>query len=176
MLIGMREKEYEKNGYTTELIPFCILVFESKEKSELDAQECKLYVGEKEYIGTLTKNPYDGSLVVDYGDIDLEGKKDLVVTIILTSGDENILLKSEEDNFRVTHEDIVSTIAKSYAKEVSGFFEKKVNSEVYIKIMSDNKISKDYFWSVGIRGENGDSVNMIFSATTGELISKQSAN
>ncbi|MBE5738201.1 MAG: hypothetical protein E7354_00495 [Clostridiales bacterium] len=173
LIVGEREIEYKKDGFSTDKIPFAVLSFSSVEKERLVPTKYSLVVGNDRYSGTLVSNPYDGSWVVDVGKV---GIADIMVASIWFENRYiDVVLSSITENLEVQSSDVIDILLTQNEVDL-----KKLNTrqgfcgEIYIKLLGDLK--KDSFnlcWCLTIVGREGDRCNYVFSANTGEMVFMQ---
>lgn len=176
LTVGMREKNYIVNGYSTELIEFGVLSFELR-NIDVDKNNCQfiLFVGTDKYTGDLQENPFDQTLVADIQKV-VDCNKKIVARLISNNVEIDVELFSINRDWNITSSDVYKIIAKNLKDEIKAFINNNIfEGEVYIKIINDQDITKnDYYWYVNIIGRNGKRLSAIVSPIKNEILAKNS--
>lgn len=170
LVIGSREKNYKKDGYSAREIPYAILSFSCDNGDSINADKCALMCGENVYEGDLQVNPYLSEILVDLGEIQLDNI--VVATIYVAEKSVDIAMLSITENMRVSGEDALDGVLKQDRSTLKGL-KKKGNflGEIYIRLMGDIKRnSNNLNWGITIITREGERLNYIVSSETGEIL------
>lgn len=171
LLMGDREKEYLKNGYSTENIDFSVLMIEGMETTKNIEYSYRLFVDDMVYEGVFKFNPF-GGLIVDMGNI-VAGDI-MVVTVV---GDEtiDIVLRSITDGLSTSCDDAINIVMDNFGGRIRKLKKGRTFvAESYIKLMGMLEInSEDLCWCVTIITRAGERFSYVVSARTGDVLSVQ---
>ena len=176
MMCGYREMEYKLNGISTELIEFGVVTVRMFEEisGELDMNYV-LFVGTEKFAGVMSKNPFDGTFVIDIHKI-IDKIANVILQLELGEWDRSYKLTRIDEDWGIKSRDCIKVLIERYEKELKNFYNKKEwCAEVYVKIVdeSDRNVSNFYFY-ISVLGRNGDSISMIVSPQTGEILASNS--
>lgn len=173
LIVGMREKNYIVNGYSSELVEFGVLSFDVKESETIDVNSSNyiLFVGTEKFEGDLQENPFDHTLVADIHKI-IDTNKKVIARIVSGGYEKDIVLSHINKDWTIDTEDVYSLVAKKLKNEISSFINKNnFEGEVYIKIINDADINVgDYYWFVSIIGRKGNRLSAIISTNQNEIL------
>lgn len=173
LICGKREKDYVINGFATETIEFGVLTFTVKNIDDYDESLANyvLLIGTTRYDGALLQNPFDKTLVVDIGKI-IDKNEDIIAKLIIGDFSVEIEMTLINKEWKVNSNKVLKIVSNKYKEELESFVENGVfGAEVYIKILNDADIYKgDYYWYVNIVSKKGESISLIISPYTEEIL------
>ncbi len=173
LMCGVREKDYVINGYASDAIEFGVLTFELDDIDDFDVSQSKyvLFVGSVRYDGVLVQNPFDQTLVVDIGK-KVDRRESIVARIAIGDFVQELALTLLNKDWKVDADKAIKIVAKNYKDELKGWISNnKFGGEIYVKILDDADIYKgDYYWYVNVVSRKGDSISLIISPYTAEIL------
>lgn len=172
---GEREKEYVINGYATPLIEFGVVTFTLLGENVTRAKtgDFTLTIEGKKYEGELELNPFDNTYVADLG-MKFDTQNDIIASITIGSFSSETPLSLRSGDWEINSLDALKLACKSLKSEIKDFDNEEWTSEVYVKIIHDEKVSSDkYFWYVNFVGRNGINHSVIIDPYTKEILAKK---
>lgn len=170
-MCGKREKDYVINGYNTPLIDFGIITITLKKDVDITNARAVLTADTNRYEEALEQNPFDNTLVCDFGLItDLDS---LSVKIYLGSKVHSINLNQISSDWKTDYNDALKIACKSLKGELKKQTNGEFKGETYVKIIEDTKVNKgEYYWYVSFACRNGTKHSVIIDPATGEILTK----
>jgi hypothetical protein len=176
MICGHRESEYKLNGFATDLIEFGVVTVSMfKEMSGDLTMNYVLFVGTEKFDGVMSKNPFDGTFVVDIHKI-VDCNANVVLQLDIGEWEKSYKLKSINKDWGIDSRDCIQILIKQYKDELKSLYDKKDwCAEVYIKIIdeTDEYVSNFYFY-VSVLGRRGETLSMVISPDTGDILASNS--
>lgn len=172
LLLGDRESEYVKNGYSTDRISFAVLMVEGVDLSKEISHTYRLFVDEKVYEGDLENNPF-GGLIVDIGNIEIG--EVMVLTITSENKSTDIVLRSIVEELEIKSDNAINVVLSEYGGDIGKLKKGRTfNAESYVKLMGTIDIgSDDLCWCITIITRSGKRFSYVVSAYSGKIISVQ---
>ena len=165
---GEREKDYDLTGIKTPLVDFGVLTIKFNVNIGDTLPTFELKVDDKTFLGTMEKNPYDGSFVYD---IETQVKDESEITLKLPDFEQNLKLICVSSGWNTTWEDSVEIFCQKYNKEIASHTKQgKFLGEIYVKIVSTDKTLDNVFWYVLCVCQDGNIYACLINPNTREII------
>ncbi len=172
---GKREKDYNLDGVSNELIDFSIINLYFKDKNyEYNEKkvEYSLTIDETLYSGEMINNPYDNSFVIDLGLL-VDELNSLDITIKVNEESKTYTLNNISKAWKYSNEKALETVCKDLKDYLQQEIkDNKLNAEVVIKIVYNNDLSDTYYWYVQIVTINGNTYTELVNPQTNEILAK----
>ena len=178
LMCGQRERDYKTDGVAGELIEFGVITITIENIHLLNISDSRyvLFEGTEKIDGVLIQNPFDKTLVADVGKI-IDRNKNISIDIYIGNNKSSLKLKEIDSEWTLSSKDCIDILISKYKNELKSFFKDEFEGELYIKIMNDfDKYGSDYYYYVSVVGRNKNSINMIISPKTGEILAGSSNN
>lgn len=172
---GQREKEYVINGYSTPLIDFGVITFALLGENVTRAKtgDFTLTIDGENYEGKLELNPFDNTYVADLGK-KIDTQNDIIASIKIGSFSSETTLSLKSGLWKINSEEALKLACKTLKSEIKDYDNDEWTSEVYVKIIHDEKISSDkYFWYVNFVGRNGVNHSVIIDPHSKEILAQK---
>ena len=172
---GKREKEYVINGTSTLLIEFGVITFALLGDNVTRAKtgNYKVIIDSKTYEGQLELNPFDNTYVADLGSM-FDSSDNIYASINVGSFESEVTLELKNGDWQTSSTDALQIACKTLKKELKDYDKDVWSSEVYIKIIHDDKVASDkYFWYVNFVGRDGTNHSVIIDPYTKEILAKK---
>ena len=174
---GLREENYNLDGIVNNKVEFGILTLTRLDNQPLanDNYSFMIKINENTYTGMLEKSEVDNSYSAD---IEAIAPNDATVNVEITFTGYNYSqnLTNSSNEFTVDKSTAISLANDSLKDELKNVTKDKNNKiEVVMKILKDysNSEIKTYYWYVGVISTQGDTLGVLISADTGEIIAKK---
>lgn len=165
---GKREQDFVTNGTSTPLVGFGVLVVRAKDTTS-DNLDFELKINEEQITGTLSKNPFDNSYVIDVEREVSAGDK--VLLKINSFDQEYTQLDNLSSEWAVNHNKALNIFVEHNKENLSKYYVDNVFSgEVYIKIVADKLDEGNIYWYVLCVLTDGNVMGSLISVKTGEIL------
>ena len=173
---GLREENYNFDGTVNKLIPFGILTISRLDNQPManDAYSCIVEINDQSYSGFLEKGS-NNSYSIDL-EVSALCEDNITASVSFTGYTFKQQLQNVNKDFEVDQQTALKIAEKELKQPISNILKNKnVKIEMVAKIMKDHSSAdlKNYYWYVGVISTNGDSLGVLISTTTGEIISKK---
>ena len=165
---GQREEKYIMDGKNSKLVDFGVLTLKFDNYTSLSLPKFELKINNDIFTGELEHNPYDGSFVYD---IQKQVNDNDTINLYLVDYDQSTSLSCLSRGWKVNYLQAESIFANKHKAEFNkNTIDNKLNGEIYIKIVSDDKEMKNFYWYVLLVCENGDMYASLIDVNSGEII------
>ena len=173
---GLREENYNFDGTVNKLIPFGILTISRLDNQPManDAYSCIVEINDQSYSGFLEKGS-NNSYSIDL-EVSALCEDNITASVSFTGYTFKQQLQNVNKDFEVDQQTALKIAEKELKQPINTILKNKnVKIEMVAKIMKDHSSAdlKNYYWYVGVISTNGDSLGVLISTTTGEIISKK---
>ena len=173
---GLREENYNFDGTVNKLIPFGILTISRLDNQPMtnDAYSCIVEINDQSYSGFLEKGS-NNSYSIDL-EVSALCEDNITASVSFTGYTFKQQLQNVNKDFEVDQQTALKIAEKELKQPINNILKNKnVKIEMVAKIMKDHSSAdlKNYYWYVGVISTNGDSLGVLISTTTGEIISKK---
>ncbi|MFA5758188.1 MAG: hypothetical protein WC942_02275 [Clostridia bacterium] len=174
---GMREEPYLANGKANPLIEFGVITLVSKNEGAVYDTAQKKYIitiDLNSYSGDLDVNPFDRSLVADIQKV-VSDTANISIQIIVADITEIVVLTNGLFDATINYDKALTLALDELKAEIKPLIiDKKLNAEVYIKIITDlNRTFNKFYWYVALLDSEGNTVAVIIDPISGELVAKK---
>ncbi|MBQ3213583.1 MAG: hypothetical protein IJB10_01030 [Clostridia bacterium] len=165
---GQREENYIMDGTNTKLVDFGVLTVKFNNYISSSLPKFELKINKDLYAGEFEHNPYDNSFVYD---IQKQVNNTDIISVYLVDFDQEILLQCFSNGWKINYKDAHNIFTQKYKTEiVSNTVNNLLNGEIYIKIVSEDKEFKNFYWYVLLVCQNGDMYASLIDVNTGEIL------
>lgn len=176
LMCGSREMDYKMDGYHTSPIEFGVITLTLLDgDGDIENASYTLFSGTNKYEGFLVKNPFDGSYVAD---IKVMTEKNANTSIVVTLDDNaySLKLKNIDGEWKVSIREVLKIFVKQHRAQISSLcVDGELAGEVYVKIMNDEMgLSNDYYYLICVVGRKGESIRVIYSPFSGDILASTS--
>lgn len=174
---GMREKDYNLDGIINEKVEFGIITLSRLDNQPLanDNYCYMIKINDNSYSGMLEKSEVDNSYSADIQAI-ATNDATISLNITFTGYNYNQNLINCSNDFTVDKTTALKLANNSLKEELNNITKDKNNKiEVVTKILKDysNSEVKNYYWYIGVVSTKGDTLGVLISAQTGDIIAKK---
>ena len=164
---GMRESDFRTDGKSTELQDFGVLLVRTSDNTS-DTLDFVLKIGETEYEGTLQKNPFDGSYVID---LNRRVESVDVITLTIPSLNTTFTLEPLSQNWGIDSNKALNIFITNNKVNLNEYFvDGDFKGEVFIKIVADKGDIANIYWYVLCVCEDGYIFANLISVQNGEIL------
>ena len=165
---GEREKDYDLTGTKTPLVDFGVLTVKFFIEVGDILPTFELKIDDKDYIGQLERNPFDGSFVFD---IEKQVDDEAEITLKLIDFEQNLKLVCVSSSWKTTWEDAAQIFSQKFNSEIlKHTSEGKFLGEIYIKIVSDSKDLENIYWYVLCVCQDGNIYSCLIEPNSMEVV------
>ena len=173
---GLREENYNFDGSVNNLIPFGILTISRLDNQPManDAYSCIVEINDQSYSGFLEKGS-NNSYSIDL-EVSALCEDNITASVSFTGYTFKQQLQNVNKDFEVDQQTALTIAEKELKQPINNILKNKnVKIEMVAKIMKDHSSTdlKNYYWYIGVISTNGDSLGVLISTSTGEIISKK---
>ena len=172
---GNRESDYNLDGVVNKMVPFGVICLSRNDNEPLanDTYTYVVKINDNSYTGFLQKGN-DNSYCADL-EVNTTGDETINVQISFTGYTFNQNLANVSKDFQVDAETAIKVAEKELKENINNLTsDKNIKLEVVMKIVKDYSSElKNYYWYVGIVATNGETLGILISTSTGEIIAKK---
>ena len=163
---GRRESNFRADGKSTELQDFGVLLVRANESE--DTLDFVLKINDLEYEGTLQKNPFDKSYVID---LNRRVESTDKITLSLPSLNLSFDLECLSKDWAVDSNKALNIFTHNNKANLNEYFvDGNFNGEVFIKIVADKGNIANIYWYVLCVCEDGNIFANLISVDNGEIL------
>lgn len=165
---GQREENYVMDGNNTALVDFGVLTVKFDNYTSQSLPKFELKINNDLYAGEFEHNPYDNTFVFD---IQKQVNDNDTLNLYLIDFDQSTLLQCFSKNWNINYKQAHNIFTEKYKTEIANhLFDDMLKGEVYIKIVSDDKELKNFYWYVLLVCQNGDMYSSLIDVNSGEIV------
>ncbi|MBQ9793251.1 MAG: hypothetical protein IJW32_05920 [Clostridia bacterium] len=165
---GQREENYIMDGSNTKLVDFGVLTVKFDNYTSQSLPKFELKINNDLYTGEFEHNPYDNTFVFD---IQKQVSDNDTLNLYLVDFDQSTLLQCCSKNWKINYKQAHTIFTEKYKTEITSHTTDNVlKGEVYIKIVSDDKDLKNFYWYVLLVCQNGDMYSSLIDVNSGEIV------
>ena len=165
---GQREENYIMDGNNTKLVDFGVLTVKFNSYTSQSLPKFELKINNDLYAGEFEHNPYDNTFVFD---IQKQVNDNDTLNLYLVDFDQSTLMQCFSKTWKVNYKQAQNIFTEKYKTEIEGHLTDNIlKGEVYIKIVSDDKELKNFYWYVLLVCQNGDMYSSLIDVNSGEIL------